>query len=87
MKMNVAQIILGKDKITAICKKHNLNTEEENIINEILNEWDDLARKNDEKIEVVAEKISHSACRREFFDALLEISAEFAIAEIRKKMH
>lgn len=85
--MNMAQKTLGENKVTAICKKHDLNEGEEKIINEILSEWDNLIGKEDEKIKTVCKKTFYLSFPRKVFYALLEISAEFAMAEIRKQMH
>jgi len=69
--------VLGADRIKEICGKHGLTVEDEQIVDEILERWENLVGQIAEKMAVLEELIGRHPRVSLISKALLEITFEF----------
>jgi hypothetical protein len=77
MKTKIHEV-LGLDRMKAICDEHGLTDGDAKIIDEILEEWEKLIGKPQEKMEVVLKKISGNPRVNQITVAMFKINTEFA---------
>ena len=77
MKVEVYKVV-GGEKVKEILKKYGLTDEDRKVIDEIMEWWDHLVGKMDEKMAVAAKLLENNPRAGKIIEALLEINLIFA---------
>jgi hypothetical protein len=73
---------LGNERIKQICNNVGLTSEDAKIVDQILEEWEQLIGKIDQKKNVFIKKTRDNPHRKEIEQALFVVSTEFFIKRI-----
>jgi hypothetical protein len=80
--------VLGREKLNEICQAYHLTAEDVKILDDILEKWDSLVFRGDDKMDVAVkalEGIPEGNRRINLISALLKINVEFALKANKNK--